>query len=93
MITPYVGGGFGGKSANAQAVEVARLAQITAAPVQVAWTRAEEFFYDTFDPAALVTLASGIDAAGRITFWDCAVYGAGAPARSMPAPTSRRWPR
>lgn len=77
VITPYVGGGFGGKSANAQAVEAARLAQITGVPVQVAWTRAEEFFFDTFDPAAVVTIASGLDAAGRIGFWDSTVYGAG----------------
>ncbi|HJW11120.1 MAG TPA: molybdopterin cofactor-binding domain-containing protein, partial [Albitalea sp.] len=51
VITPYLGGGFGGKSADAQAVEAARLAQIAGRPVQVAWTRAEEFFNDTFDPA------------------------------------------
>ncbi len=77
VITPYVGGGFGGKSANGQAIEAARLAQITGTPVQVAWTRAEEFFFDTFDPAAVVTIASGLDAAGRIAFWDSTVYAAG----------------
>ena len=59
MITPYVGGGFGGKSAHRQAVEAARLAQATGEPVQVAWTREEEFFYDTFDPAAVVKITLG----------------------------------
>jgi nicotinate dehydrogenase subunit B len=77
VITPYVGGGFGGKSADAQAVEAARLAQIAGRPVQVAWTRSEEFFNDTFDPAAVVEIVSGIDAAGKISFWDSSVYGAG----------------
>jgi nicotinate dehydrogenase subunit B len=77
VITPFVGGGFGGKSADRQAVEAARLAQITARPVQVAWSRAEEFFYDAFDPAALVTLVSGLDKDGRIALWDYTVYGAG----------------
>jgi nicotinate dehydrogenase subunit B len=77
VITPYVGGGFGGKSADRQAVEAARLAQITGKPVQVAFSRAEEFFFDAFDPAAVVTLASGLDAQGRIAFWDYCVYGAG----------------
>jgi isoquinoline 1-oxidoreductase len=77
VITPYVGGGFGGKSADRQAVEAARLAQITGKPVQVAFSRSEEFFFDSFDPAAVVTIASGLDRDGRIAFWDYCVYGAG----------------
>jgi isoquinoline 1-oxidoreductase len=77
VITPYVGGGFGGKVPGQQAVEAARLAKITGKPVQVAWTRAEEFFYDTFRPAAVVKVASGIDGHGRIKLWDYQVYGAG----------------
>ncbi len=77
VITPFLGGGFGGKSADRQAVEAARLAKITGKPVQVAWTRAEEFFFDTFDPAAVVTIVSGLDANGRISLWDYFVYAAG----------------
>lgn len=77
VITPYVGGGFGGKSADRQAVEAARLAQITGRPVQVSWTRAEEFFYDTFDPASVVQIVSAIDRDGKITLWDYTVYAAG----------------
>ena len=67
ILTPYVGGGFGGKTSGQQAVEAARLAQITGRPVQVAWTRAEEFFYDTFRPAATIKIASGMDDSGQIT--------------------------
>jgi isoquinoline 1-oxidoreductase len=78
VITPYVGGGFGGKSAGQQAIEAARLAALTGRPVQVAWSRAEEFFYDTFRPAAVIRIASGLDADGRIILWDYQVYGAGA---------------
>jgi len=78
VITPYVGGGFGGKVAGRQAVEAARLAKRTGRPVQVAWTRAEEFFYDTFRPAAVVKVASGIDGDGKLLLWDYQVYGAGA---------------
>jgi isoquinoline 1-oxidoreductase len=77
VITPYVGGGFGGKAAGQQAVEAARLAKITGTPVQVAWTRAEEFFYDTFRPAAVVRIVSGIDDRGKLRLWDYQVYGAG----------------
>jgi CO/xanthine dehydrogenase Mo-binding subunit len=43
--------------------------------VQVVWDRREEFFLDTFRPAAVVKIRSGLDQAGRITFWDCQVSG------------------
>lgn len=74
---PFVGGGFGGKTRNQQAVEAARLAKLTGKPVQVAWTRAEEFFYDSFRPAAVVKVRAGINGSGRITLWDYGVYAAG----------------
>jgi isoquinoline 1-oxidoreductase len=77
VITPFVGGGFGGKTRNQQAVEAARLAKLTGKPVQVAWTRAEEFFYDTFRPAAVVKIKAGINGSGLMTLWDYHVYYAG----------------
>lgn len=77
VITPFLGGGFGGKSADQQALEAARLAQLTGKPVQVAWTRREEFFNDTFDPASVVKIVSGIEADGKISLWDYSVYSAG----------------
>jgi nicotinate dehydrogenase subunit B len=77
VITPYVGGGFGGKSAARQAVEAARLSRIAGKPVQVIWDRAEEFFYDTVRPAAVVKIRSGLTPAGKIAFWEFDVVGAG----------------
>jgi nicotinate dehydrogenase subunit B len=77
VITPFVGGGFGGKTYNQQAVEAARLAKIAGKPVQVMWSREEEFSYDTFQPAAIVKISSGVDAAGKMVFWDYDVYYAG----------------
>ena len=77
VITPFVGGGFGGKSASAQAVEASRLARRVGKPVMVVWTREEEFFYDTFRPAAVVKIRSGMDASGRMTLWDYQVFFAG----------------
>ena len=77
VITPFIGGGFGGKSPVGQAVEAARLAQITGKPVMVAWTRAEEFFLDTFGPAAVVKIASSIDDQKKITQWSFDVWAAG----------------
>lgn len=77
VITPYLGGGFGGKGPADQGVEAARLARITGKPVMVAWTRDEEFFYDTFDPAGVVKIVSATDASGKITLWDYRVWGSG----------------
>ena len=77
VITPYVGGGFGGKSASRQGVEAARLAMLTGRPVRVQWSREEEFFFDTFRPAAVIRIRSGLDEAGRIAFWDYDVVAAG----------------
>jgi nicotinate dehydrogenase subunit B len=77
VITPYVGGGFGGKSQIGQAVQAARLSRMTGHPVLVFFTREEEFFYDTFMPAAIVKISSGLNAANEISFWDYHVLFAG----------------
>ena len=73
VITPFVGGGFGGKKSGEQISEAVKLSKITKRPVQLAWTRREEFFYDAFRPAAVIQLESGINAEGGITFWECDV--------------------
>ena len=77
IIAPYVGGGFGGKTAGPQAVAAARLAKITGKHVQVVWSREDEFFFDTFRPAAVFKIRAGLDSAGKIVFWDGSVVGAG----------------
>ncbi len=77
IITPFVGAGFGGKSNTPQAVEAARLAKITGKPVQVAYSRQEEFFYDVFRAAAVVKLKTGVDSSGKLCLWDYHVYWAG----------------
>jgi CO/xanthine dehydrogenase Mo-binding subunit len=77
VITPFVGGGFGGKTRNQQVIEAARLAKLAGKPVQVAWTRKEEFFYDTFRPAAVIKIRSGLNRDQRIAYWDYDNYFAG----------------
>ncbi|MEI6048331.1 MAG: molybdopterin cofactor-binding domain-containing protein [Bacteroidota bacterium] len=78
VIVPFVGGGFGGKSAYHQGIEAAKLAKLSGKPVMVIWTRDEEFFYDNFHSAAVVKVKSGIDKEGFIKLWDYHVYYAGA---------------
>lgn len=77
VVAPFVGGGFGGKSASEQAVEAARLARQAGKPVMVIWSREEEFFFDTFRPAAVVKIRSGLTSGGQMAFWDYRVYFAG----------------
>jgi isoquinoline 1-oxidoreductase len=77
VIVPYVGGGFGGKSAYQQGIEAAKLAKLSGKPVMVMWTRDEEFFYDNFHSAGVIKIKSGIDKEGMIKLWDYHVYYAG----------------
>jgi len=77
VITPFVGGGFGGKAAYQQGVEAAKLAKLAGKPVMLIWTRDEEFFYDTFHSAGVVKINSGIDKSGMIKLWDYHVWFSG----------------
>ncbi|MGD9329046.1 MAG: molybdopterin-dependent oxidoreductase [Cyclobacteriaceae bacterium] len=71
VMTPFLGCGLGGKKSGRQITEAVKLSKISGHPVQLAWTRQEEFFYDTFRPAAVVQLKSGLDSKGLITSWGC----------------------
>jgi isoquinoline 1-oxidoreductase len=77
VITPFVGCGFGGKNSGRQVVEAAMLAKLSGKPVQVAWSRKEEFFYDTFRPAAIIEIRSGLNSSNQIVFWEYHNYFAG----------------
>lgn len=43
----------------------------------VIWNRKEEFFYDSFRPAAVIKSKSGLDKAGKIVYWDFDIFFAG----------------
>jgi nicotinate dehydrogenase subunit B len=74
LITPYVGGGFGGKIETPQVSEAVRLAKAAGQPVSLAWTREEEFFYDFYQCPSIIKIRGGVNADGQITFWDNQVY-------------------
>jgi nicotinate dehydrogenase subunit B len=74
----FLGGGFGGKIYNRQAVEASRIARmLEGTPVQVMWSRSEEFMYDMFRPAAVIKVHSGIKKDGTMNYWDFDIYCAG----------------
>jgi nicotinate dehydrogenase subunit B len=83
VIAPFVGGGFGGKINNAQAIQAAKIAKKAGKPVHLEWTRADEFFYDAFRPAAVVNIKSGINNSGKIVTWDYDIYGMGGRGSDM----------
>ncbi len=84
VIAPDMGGGFGGKHTGEAAEEAARLARAAKHPVAVHWTRAEEFTWAYFRPAALIECKAGLDANGSLTTWDFTNINAGGAAIDTP---------
>lgn len=74
VISPFVGGGFGGKIYHPQALEAAKISRLAKKPVLLVYTREEEFFMDFFRSAAAVRIRSGITEKGLITMWDYKHY-------------------
>lgn len=69
IIVPDFGGGFGGKHTGECAVEAARLARGVNKPVALQWTRAEEFTWASFRPAAVMDVGAKLDESGKIAGW------------------------
>jgi isoquinoline 1-oxidoreductase len=84
VLVPHFGGGFGGKHTGEAAVEAARLAKAAGRPVAVQWTRAEEFMWAYFRPAALIEVEAGLDAGNALSAWDFTNYNSGASALDTP---------
>jgi nicotinate dehydrogenase subunit B len=72
-----LGGGFGGKISDHQAVEAAKIAKLCGKPVQLIWSRREEFMFVGFRPAALMKVTSGVDGNGKLKLWNFDIYCAG----------------
>jgi isoquinoline 1-oxidoreductase len=83
MKQNFLGGGFGGKIYNQQAIEAAKIAKLCGKPVQLAWSRREEFMYDMFRPAAVMKAAAGVDSNGKLKLWEFDIYCAGSRGCSL----------
>ena len=79
----FTGGGFGGKIYNQQAIEAALISKSCGKPVQLVWSRKEEFMYDRFRPAALMNVTSGVDDNGKLNLWEFDIYCAGTRGTSL----------
>lgn len=73
----FLGGGFGGKIYSKQAIEAALISKSCGKPVQLVWSRKEEFLYDRFRPAAIMNATTGVDSNGKLVLWDFDIYCAG----------------
>ena len=66
-----LGGGFGRRlevDMVDQAVAIAR--RLPGVPVQLQWTREQDFRHDTYRPAAMATFRAALDATGRPQAWE-----------------------
>ncbi|OGR59096.1 MAG: dehydrogenase [Elusimicrobia bacterium GWA2_69_24] len=81
VVTPYIGGGFGGKAGVSMEIIGAALATtVQGHPVKVMWSRAQEF-YNTYQRQGVVAkLKLGVRKDGTITalehtlYWDAGAY-------------------
>ena len=64
-----LGGGFGRRLHADYATEAVEVARAAGRPVQVVWSRADDFLGDFLHPAERVDLEAGLDASGKITAW------------------------
>ena len=85
VTVPDTGSAYGGKHTSDAGLEAARLARAAdGRPVQVVWTRQEEFTWAYFRPAGVIEVKSGIAADGKLTAWEFHNYHSGMSAIESP---------
>src|SRR5262249_23428317 len=78
VITQYMGGGFGSKSApDSQGIVCAQLAKIAKAPVKLMLDRKEEHLDTGNRPSATAQIRAGATSDGRLTAFDAKSWGTG----------------
>lgn len=83
-----IGGGFGRKAENDAVIQAVLIAKAVKRPVQLIWSRAEDFAHDKFRPAAAARMRGSV-AGGRIAAWDSRIavpdVSSSFAARNLPA--------
>jgi isoquinoline 1-oxidoreductase len=77
VIVQDTGSGYGGKHTGEAAVEAARLAKAAGKPVQLVWTREEEFTWAYSRPAGVIDITASASNDGAITAWELHNYNSG----------------
>jgi isoquinoline 1-oxidoreductase len=84
VIVPDFGGGFGGKHSAEAGIEAARIAKAAGKPVALRWTRAEEFTWAYFRPAAVIDIEAAMSSDNRLTCWHHVNINSGGNAMDAP---------
>jgi isoquinoline 1-oxidoreductase len=84
VIVPDFGGGFGGKHSAEAGIEAARIAKAAGKPVALRWTRAEEFTWAYFRPAAVIDIEAATDASNKLVCWHHVNINSGGNAMETP---------
>lgn len=77
VLMPDTGAAYGGKHTGECAIEAARISKAVHKPVNLIWTREEEFTWAYFRPAGIIDVASSVDANGILRSWDFHNYMSG----------------
>lgn len=82
--TSLLGGGYGRRLEQDFVVDAVELSMRARRPVQVVWTREDDFRHDYYRPMTLHRLRGGLDAEGRVIAWFHRVVGPSVLARLRP---------
>lgn len=66
---PLLGGGFGRRLDFDYVPEAVELSKAIGKPVQVVWSRRDDFENDRYQPASINQLRAGLDASGNVVAW------------------------
>jgi isoquinoline 1-oxidoreductase len=89
VVVPDFGAGFGGKHSGEVGVEAARLSRAAGHPVSLRWTRAEEFTWAYFRPAAVIQIEASLDSEDRLATWHAVNINSGRSALDTPYHTGK----
>lgn len=81
---PDIGGAFGGKSRSSVQEEAAKAAKQVGRPVQIQWTREEQFTHKYYRHASVTRVRAGVKKNGHMTAWDYHTIGQGTRETTLP---------
>ncbi len=68
--TTLLGGGFGRRIGLDYVIDAVLLSKEVGKPVKVVWTREDDMQHDFYRPATYNKMTAGIDAGGKVVFWE-----------------------